>query len=112
MIFGWKYRPSQNFSLLKILLNHCCIILYLFYQVNVRVADKGIPSLFDDAIVTINIDRKGLPRFELPEYVITIPEEKQVKSDIITVKAIDPRPSVGDLQSEIIYEAYARTATY
>ncbi|KAL5018737.1 hypothetical protein ScPMuIL_004459 [Solemya velum] len=62
------------------------------YRLNVRVADKGVPSRNDDAVVTVNIRREGLPAFELPTYEIQIPEDTSIESVITTVTAIDPRP--------------------
>lgn len=72
----------------------------------VRVSDNGVPSLTDEAVVTVNIKRNlWTPAFNPRNYAVTIQETLPVGSEIgVTVAATDQ-----DLSASKIANFYSFT---
>lgn len=64
----------------------------LIWQFTVRVSDRGIPPLYDEARVTVNIQRVGGPIFNPSNYTFNKDENMAVNDILLTFKAIDETP--------------------
>lgn len=71
----------------------------------VRVSDNGVPSLTDEAVVTVNIKRNlWTPAFNPRNYAITIQETLSVGSEIgVTVAATDQDLSVSKIATFYLF---------
>lgn len=71
----------------------------------VRVSDNGVPSLTDEAVVTVNIKRNlWTPAFNPLNYAVTIQETLPVGSEIgVTVAATDQDLSVSKIATFYLF---------
>lgn len=70
-----------------------------------RVSDNGVPSLSDEAVVTVNIKRNlWTPAFSPLNYAVTIQETLPVGSEIgVTVAATDQDLSVSKIATFYLF---------
>jgi protocadherin-16/23 len=73
------------------------------YLLQITAQDRGIPTSYQSTCnITIIVEDQNDndPRFELPKYVATIPEDIAIGTSVISVKAIDADLGIN---SRIVY---------